>query len=59
VTTEIINLPNRDKLNWQTTGVFGLLHVGAIAALFMFSWRSLAVAVVLYWISVGFGISLG
>ena len=59
MTTEIINLPNRDKLNWQTTGVFGLLHVGAIAALFMFSWRSLAVAVVLYWISVGFGISLG
>jgi len=59
VTTEIINLPDRNKMNWFTTTVFGLLHVGAVAALFMFSWRSLAVAVALYWISVGFGISLG
>ncbi len=59
MTTEIINLPDRNKMNWFTTTVFGLLHVGAVAALFMFSWRSLAVAVALYWISVGFGISLG
>ncbi len=46
-------------MNWVTTSTFTVLHIGAIAALFMFSWRSLAVAVALYWISVGFGISLG
>jgi stearoyl-CoA desaturase (delta-9 desaturase) len=59
VTTEIINIPNRSKMNWTTSTVFGLFHIGAVAALFMFSWRSLAVAAALYWITVGFGISLG
>jgi stearoyl-CoA desaturase (delta-9 desaturase) len=46
-------------MNWPTALVFGLLHVGAIAALFMFSWRALAVALVLYWVTICFGISLG
>jgi stearoyl-CoA desaturase (delta-9 desaturase) len=36
-----------------------VLHIGAIAALFMFSWRDFAVAVFLYWMCVGLGISLG
>src|ERR1700761_6395867 len=34
-------------------------HVGAIAALFFFSWKALAVTVVLYWMCTGWGISLG
>ena len=36
-----------------------LFHLGAIAALFVFSWRNLAVAVFLYWVATGLGISLG
>ncbi len=59
MTTELINLPNRTKMNWLTTIVLVLFHIGAVAALFMFSWRSFIVAAVLYWITVGFGISLG
>jgi fatty-acid desaturase len=59
VSTHVINLPNGQKMNWPTTVTFGLFHLGAIAALFMFSWRSLVVAVALYWIAVGWGISLG
>jgi stearoyl-CoA desaturase (delta-9 desaturase) len=59
VTTDIVNLPDRAKMNWTTTIVLVLFHLGAIAALFMFSWPRLAAAVALYWISVGFGISLG
>jgi fatty-acid desaturase len=59
VTSELINLPNRTKMNWLTTIVLVLFHLGAVAALFMFSWRSFAVAAALYWITVGFGISLG
>ena len=47
------------SLNWISAIVFGLFHVGAIAALFMFSWRNLAVALVLYWMATGLGISLG
>ncbi len=36
-----------------------LFHLGAIAALFVFSWQNLAVAVFLYWVATGLGISLG
>ncbi len=36
-----------------------LLHAGAIAALFMFSWKVLAAAVFLYWMTTGLGISMG
>lgn len=37
----------------------GLFHVGAIAALFMFSWKSVIVAAVLYWMAICFGIGMG
>src|SRR5258706_1466235 len=47
------------KLNWPTNLTLLLLHAGAIAALFMFSWRAFIVALILHWIAVGFGISLG
>jgi stearoyl-CoA desaturase (delta-9 desaturase) len=55
---EEIVLPSR-KLNWSTTLIMAFLHVGAIAALFMFSWRVLAITVFLYWVATGLGISLG
>ncbi|MDQ6760972.1 MAG: fatty acid desaturase [Acidobacteriota bacterium] len=54
-----LNLPKRTSLNWISAIVFGLFHVGAIAALFMFSWRNLGVALFLYWMATGLGISLG
>ena len=59
MSTEIITLTNRQRLNWLTALVFGLFHVGAVAALFMFSWRALAVTLALYWVTICFGISLG
>ena len=58
-TTEIINLPKRVGTNWITSIVLALFHIGAIAALFMFSWKNLAVSLFLYWMTVGLGISLG
>ena len=36
-----------------------LFHLGAIAALFCFSWRALAASAFLYWVTIGLGISLG
>src|SRR5882757_2312430 len=36
-----------------------LFHLGAIAALFVFSWRNFLIAVFLYWMTTGLGISLG
>ena len=31
------------RINWITTIAMGLFHVGAIASLFFFSWKNLAV----------------
>jgi stearoyl-CoA desaturase (delta-9 desaturase) len=36
-----------------------IFHVGAVAALFMFNWRAFGVAVFLYWMCTGLGISMG
>jgi fatty-acid desaturase len=46
-------------MNWITSVVLVLLHIGAVAALFMFSWRALAVTIFLYWMTIGLGISMG
>ncbi len=50
---------DRQGLNLGTSLVFAILHIGALAALFFFSWKAFAVAVFLYWMCTGLGISLG
>jgi stearoyl-CoA desaturase (delta-9 desaturase) len=59
VPTEILRLPTRYGLNWPVSIFMIVIHIGAIAALFMFSWKNLAVAIFLYWMATGLGISLG
>jgi fatty-acid desaturase len=59
VPTEILRLPTRYGLNWPISIFMIIFHLGALAALFMFSWKNLAVAVFLYWLATGLGISLG
>ncbi len=59
MSTEVITITNRERMNWLTALVFGLFHIGAVAALFMFSWRSLFISLALYWMTICFGISLG
>jgi fatty-acid desaturase len=59
VRTEPVCLPNRQNLNWPTTFALILLHAGAIAALFMFNWRDVLIAVFMYWLATGLGISMG
>ncbi len=54
-----IPLPRGRKLNWPTAVVLILFHIGAFAALFMFSWKAFFVALALHWMAVGWGISLG
>jgi stearoyl-CoA desaturase (delta-9 desaturase) len=46
-------------LNWLTASVMVVFHILAVVALFYFSWTNLLVALVLHWMAVGFGISLG
>ena len=43
---------------WVTTIFRIILHVGAIAALFMFTWTALLVTVLLWWISGSLGIGM-
>ena len=49
----------KEKINWITVIALIFFHVGAIAALFMFSWKALLITAVLYWMAIGFGIGMG
>src|SRR6185312_2187827 len=46
------------RINWITTIAMGLFHVGAIAALFFFSWKNLAVFAVMYFFAINVGIGM-
>ena len=50
---------NRQGLNVFTSIILVFLHIGAIAAFFFFTWQRLAVAVALYYVATGLGISMG
>ncbi len=58
ITNEFGKSPD-DKLNWPNCIIMSLLHVGAIAGLFFFSWKLFAITVFLYWFTTGLGISMG
>jgi stearoyl-CoA desaturase (delta-9 desaturase) len=49
------------KINWVNTLFFIGLHIGALFALIPsnFSWRAVGVALFLYWVSGGLGVTLG
>src|SRR5579872_4422198 len=49
----------RGKINWYTFSVMAIFHIGAIAALFMFSWKALLVTAILWYVSLSFGIGMG
>jgi fatty-acid desaturase len=59
VNAESIGLSIGRRTNWSITLVMALFHLGALAALFMFSWRVFAATVFLYWMTTGLGISMG
>src|SRR5437016_6663134 len=61
---EALQRPERDlatnnKLNWITAAVMLMFHIGAVAALFFFSWKAFFVAFLLWYISGSFGIGMG
>ena len=57
--TETMARPNESGINWITTIFMIIFHAGAVAALFFFSWKALAVALVLWWVSGSLGIGMG
>ena len=47
------------NINWVTSFFMAAFHIGAIAALFFFSWKALFLAIGLWWISGSLGIGMG
>jgi fatty-acid desaturase len=53
---------NKDisRLNWPTVIAFAAFHILAIFTMvFLWDWKAIAVAVVLYWVCIGWGIGMG
>jgi stearoyl-CoA desaturase (delta-9 desaturase) len=50
---------NESGLIWVTTVFMAIFHLGAIAALFFFSWTNLIVAAILYFFAINCGIGMG
>src|SRR5271154_13037 len=50
--------PGKKKINWTTTSFMAAFHIGAVAALFMFSWKALIVSIVLYVLAINVGIGM-
>jgi len=50
---------NQAGLNWITVTFMVIFHAGAIAALFMFSWKALFISLALWWVSGSLGIGMG
>src|SRR6202162_2798756 len=57
--SKVTTKPNYSYFNWFTSAIMILLHIGAVAALFMFSWKAFIISAVLYWMAIGFGIGMG
>ena len=49
----------KQPIIWITTLFMILFHVGALAALFAFSWNALVIGVLLWWIAGSLGIGMG
>src|SRR5436853_6197684 len=48
-----------NELNWVTATFMALFHVGAVVALFFFTWKALFVSMFLWWVSGSLGIGMG
>ena len=52
------NQSGKNRFNWRIAPVLILFHVGAVAALFFFSWHAFFVAIFLYWVTGGLGLGM-
>ncbi len=51
--------PSHRGINWVTAFFMAAFHIGAVVALFFFSWKALIVALLLWWVSAGVGVGMG
>src|SRR3984957_222643 len=45
-------------INWLTASVMILFHLGAVAALFFFTWPALFVAIFVWWVACSLGVGM-
>lgn len=57
--TETVKVNQEAGINWTTSIFMVIFHVGALCALFMFSWKVLFVTLFLWWVSGSLGIGMG
>ena len=53
------NANKTGSINWTTSTFMVIFHVGAVAALFMLTWKAVAVSLVLAWVAGSLGIGMG
>src|SRR5437867_6459850 len=53
------DINDRSKINWNTSVFMVIFHLGAIAALFMFSWRALLLMLLIWWVAGSLGVGMG
>ena len=53
------NAKSADEVNWITASFMIAFHVGAVVALFFFSWKVLVLAIFLNWVGTSLGIGVG
>ena len=54
-----INPNKQGAIKWNTTVFMIIFHAGAIASLFMLSWKVLPVTIFLWWVSGSLGVGMG
>ncbi|HEX3558322.1 MAG TPA: fatty acid desaturase [Pyrinomonadaceae bacterium] len=57
--TQLIDRRRAERINWETVITMIVFHVGALAALFMFTWTALIVSLVILWVAGSLGIGMG
>ena len=53
------HLVENNDINWITTSFMAAFHIGAVAAIFFFTWKALFFAIALWWVSGSLGIGMG
>ncbi|HEX8140048.1 MAG TPA: fatty acid desaturase [Pyrinomonadaceae bacterium] len=48
-----------NKLNWDNIIFLSVFHLGAVGALFVFTWQALFVSIFLWWLTMSLGIGVG
>jgi fatty-acid desaturase len=58
VVASALQIADEHRLNWKIAPVLTMFHVGAVAALFFFSWQRFFIAFFLYWVTAGLGLGI-